>query len=164
MNVRKLLSISKLVILLGDGVLPRCASVWQIEEFALVGMHLTIADKITILSTFPNPRDEIRQVLHDHFDDEFDSRFVGSKNAIDRVPLNCLGPWHQLHSDGHEKLAAQALMMGNVTLPIYALKDQFSTFVPSMRVLPNVRLENTIGHFYLDFIEEFECMFLLGSH
>lgn len=103
-------------------------------------------------------RDETRQVLHDLYDEEFDARFVGSKDAIDRVPLNCLGTWHQLHGDGHEKLAAQALMMGSVSLGIYALKDQFSTFVPIMRVIPNVRLGITIGHFYLDLIEENGCM------
>jgi hypothetical protein len=101
--------------------------------------------------------DEVRQILHDHFNAEFDARFVGSKDAIDRVPLDCLGPWHQQHADGHEKLAAQALRMGNVTLPIYAFKDQFSTFVPYMRVLPNVRLSNIIGHAFLDFVEDYGC-------
>jgi hypothetical protein len=97
--------------------------------------------------------------LHDHFDEEFDKRFVGSKGAIDRVPLDCLGPWHQLHLDGHEKLGAQALEMGGLGLPIYAAKDQFSSFLLIMRVLPNVRLGNTIGHFYLDWVEEYGCKF-----
>jgi len=114
-------------------------------------LHLSLS-VLTVL------RDETRQVLHDHFDEEFDARFVGSKDAIDRFPLNCLGPWHQLHGDGHEKLAAQALMMGGVGLAIYAMKDQYSTFVPVMRVIPNVRLGNTIGHFYLDLVEEYGCM------
>lgn len=125
-------------------------------------MAFLSAGKLSLLNHFRATlilfRDETRQVLHDHFDDEFDARFVGSKDAIDRVPLNCLGPWHQLHGDGHEKLAAQALMMGGVTLPIYAMKDQFLTFVPIMRVMPNVRLGNSIGHFYLDLIEEYGCM------
>lgn len=101
--------------------------------------------------------DETRQLLHDTFDAEFDLRFVGSKGVIDRVPLDCLGPWHQLHWDGHEKLGDQALDMGGVGLPIYAGKDQFSSFVPVMRVIPNSRLEHTIGHFFLDFVEEFKC-------
>ncbi|OAX31333.1 hypothetical protein K503DRAFT_787898, partial [Rhizopogon vinicolor AM-OR11-026] len=103
-------------------------------------------------------RDEVRQILHDHFNAEFDARFVGSKDAIDRVPLDCLGPWHQQHAGRHEKLAAQALWMGDVTLPIYAFKDQFSTFVPYMCVLPNVRLSNTIGHVFLDFVEDYGCV------
>jgi hypothetical protein len=101
-----------------------------------------------------NHSDETRQNLHDNYDAEFDKRFVGSKGAIDRVPLDCLGPWHQIHWDGHEKMGSQALDMGSVGLPIYAGKDQFSSFVPVMRVIPNVRLGNTIGHFFLDAIEE----------
>ncbi|KAG1830987.1 hypothetical protein DFJ58DRAFT_614069, partial [Suillus subalutaceus] len=110
--------------------------------------------------------DEVRQILHDHFDAEFDARFVGSKDAIDRVPLDCIGPWHQQHADGHEKLSAQALKMGDVTLPIYAFKDQFSTFVPYMRCLPNVRLSNIIGHVFLDLVEEYgcACAFLRNQH
>jgi hypothetical protein len=63
-----------------------------------------------------------------------------------------------VHSDGHEKIGNQALDMGGVSLPIYAYKDQFSTFVLSMRVLPDVRLKNTIGHYYLDLVEEYEGM------
>jgi len=57
---------------------------------------------------------------------------VGPKNGIVHVPLDCLGPWHQLHWDGHEKVGVQALDMGGVSLLIYAGKDQFSTFVPIM--------------------------------
>lgn len=101
--------------------------------------------------------------MHDHFDAEFDRRFVGSKDAIERVPLDCLGPWHQLHWDGHEKLGDQALDMGGVGIPIYAGKDQFSSFVPVMRVVPNSRLEKTIGHFFLDVVQEYECEFQISS-
>ena len=103
--------------------------------------------------------EETRRNLHDNFEEEFDKRFVGSKGAIDRVPLDCLGPWHQLHWDGHEKMGSQALDMGaSVGLPIYAGKDQILSFVPIMHVIPNVRLGNTIGHFFLDAIEENGCM------
>ncbi|KAF7975981.1 hypothetical protein HWV62_8132 [Athelia sp. TMB] len=105
-------------------------------------------------------RDETRDILHDHFDEEFETRFVGKKDALKRTPLDCLGPWHQIHCDGHEKLGAQALNMGGIALGIYAFKDQFGTFVPIMRVLPNVRKANTIAHFYLDFIEEYGCICL----
>ena len=100
-------------------------------------------------------RDDVRELLHDHFDEEFENRFVEPKAIIDWVPLNCLGLWHQIHSDGHEKIAGQALDMGGVSLPIYAYKDQFSTFLLIMRVLPDVRLGTTIGHFYLDLVEEY---------
>lgn len=49
----------------------------------------------------------------------------------------------------------QALMMGNVSLSIYAYKDQYSMFVLSMDVLPNVRLAHTIGHYFLDLVETY---------
>jgi len=100
------------------------------------------------------------QNLHDNYEEEFDKHFMGSKGAIDWVPLDCLGPWHQLHLDGHEKMGSQALDMGGVGLPIYAGKDQFLSFVPIMHVIPNVCLGNTIGHFFLDVIEENGCMYL----
>lgn len=74
---------------------------------------------------------------------------MGSKGAIDRVPLDCLGPWHQL----------QALDMGSVGLLIYAGKDQFSSFVPIMHVIPNVHLGDTIGRLFLDVIEENRCTY-----
>ncbi|KAL0945345.1 hypothetical protein HGRIS_000843 [Hohenbuehelia grisea] len=98
-------------------------------------------------------RDELREHLHDHFDEEFDKRFIGSRGAIDCIPLNCLGPWHQVHCDGHEKLNDQALNMGTVKLPIYAFKDQFASFVLAMQVLPNVRNKETICHLFLDLVE-----------
>jgi len=107
--------------------------------------------------------DETRIHLHDHFEHEFDKRMAGLKTAIKRVPLDCLGPWHQLHWDGHEKVGVQALNMGDVGLPIYAGKDQFSTFVPIMRVMPNVRLRHTIGHLFLDMVEDYGCVFSLWS-
>jgi len=72
---------------------------------------------------------------------------VGSKGAIDHIPLDCLGTWHQLHWDSHEKLGTQALDMGDVALPIYAGKDQISSFVPVMHVIPNDRIAKTIGNF-----------------
>ncbi|KAL0953005.1 hypothetical protein HGRIS_007210 [Hohenbuehelia grisea] len=103
-------------------------------------------------------RDELRSKLHDHFDHEFDKRMIGSKDRIERVPLNCLGPWHQLHCDGHEKLNSQALAMGSVSLPIYAFKDQFSTFVPLMDLVPDVRNQQTICHLFLDLVEKYGCV------
>ena len=84
---------------------------------------------------------------------------VGSKTGIVHVPLDCLGPWHQLHWDGHKKVGSQALDMGGVGLPIYAGKDQFSTFVLIMRVMLNVHLGDTIGHLFLDMVKDHGCVF-----
>ncbi|KAJ7231474.1 hypothetical protein B0H12DRAFT_1328276 [Mycena haematopus] len=100
------------------------------------------------------PRDAIRNALHDNHDDEFDDRFVGKKKNKHRTPLYALGPWHQEHLDGHEKLGEQALQIGKgIHLPIYASKDQFTPFVHSLVLMPNVRNANAIAHFYLDLVE-----------
>ena len=104
-------------------------------------------------------RDETRNQLHDNFKSKFDKQMIGSKTGTTWVPLDCLGPWHQLHWDGHEKIGSQALDMGGVGLPVCVGKDQFSSFVPIMQVLPNVRLGNTIGHLFLDMVENYRCMF-----
>jgi hypothetical protein len=66
----------------------------------------------------------------------------------------------QLHWHGHEKVGSQALDMGGVVANIiYAGKDQISTFVLIMQVMPNVHLGNTIGHLFLDMVEDHECVF-----
>ncbi|KAJ7069049.1 hypothetical protein B0H15DRAFT_871313 [Mycena belliarum] len=102
------------------------------------------------------PRDELRTILHDHFDEEFDRRVVGRKRAEQhRTPLDAMGPWHQEHSDGHEKLAEQGLRMGaGIHLPIYANKDQWSAFLHSLLLMPHVRNAIAIVHYYLDLVEE----------
>ncbi|KAJ7078212.1 hypothetical protein C8R44DRAFT_896026 [Mycena epipterygia] len=104
----------------------------------------------------PVPRDELREILHDHFDEELDGRVVGRKRAEQhRTPLDALGPWHQEHSDGHEKLAEQGLRMGTgIHLPIYASKDQWSAFLHSLVLMPNVRNAIAIVHYYLDLVEQ----------
>jgi hypothetical protein len=57
---------------------------------------------------------------------------VGLKTGIVHVLPDFLVIWHQLYWDGNEKVGSQALDMGGVGLPIYAGKDQISTFVPIM--------------------------------
>ena len=94
-------------------------------------------------------------ILHDHFDREFDRRFPGkARQAIPRVPLDCIGPMHQVHIDGHEKLSSQALRLGTVTLPIYGYRDLWGGLIFTLVVLPNVRFTSTCAHLYLDFVED----------
>ncbi|KAJ7661984.1 hypothetical protein DFH06DRAFT_987877 [Mycena polygramma] len=102
------------------------------------------------------PRDDLREILHDHYDEEFDNRLVGRKRKEQhRTPLQAFGPWHQEHSDGHEKLAQQGLRMGEgIHLPIYASKDQFAGYLHSLILMPNVRNSNAIVHYYLDLVED----------
>ncbi|KAJ6576823.1 hypothetical protein B0H10DRAFT_1927095 [Mycena sp. CBHHK59/15] len=105
------------------------------------------------------PRDELRAHLHDHLDHEFDARVVGRKRAEQhQTPLDAFGPWHQEHSDGHEKLAEQGLRMGSgIHLPIYASKDQWAAYLHSLILMPNVRDANAIVHYYLDLVEDRGC-------
>jgi hypothetical protein len=97
--------------------------------------------------------------LHDEFDDEFNNRFVGKKkNLKHRTLLKALGPYHQEHSDGHEKLSEQGLDIGaGIHLPIYASKDQFGALVHTLKLMPNVHTGNAIVHYYLDLVEERGC-------
>lgn len=44
--------------------------------------------------------------------------------------------------------------MGGVGLEIYGIKDQWSSFILHLVVVPNNRLADTIGHVYLDAIEK----------
>lgn len=104
-------------------------------------------------------RDSLREILHNEFDEEFENRFVGKKKkAKHRTPLKAFGPWHQEHSDGHEKLSEQGLDIGiGIHLPIYGSKDQWSSFVHALLLMPNVRNRTAIAHYYLDLVEARDC-------
>ncbi|KAF6755227.1 hypothetical protein DFP72DRAFT_1067935 [Ephemerocybe angulata] len=99
------------------------------------------------------PRDFIRKVLRIHAPEGLDKCFPGSARTK-RAPLRALGPSHQFHADGHEKLNAQGLGMGGVGLNIYGIKDQWSAYIVTLVVVPNNRLADTIGHVYLDMVEK----------
>ncbi|KAJ7752503.1 hypothetical protein DFH07DRAFT_774437 [Mycena maculata] len=91
------------------------------------------------------PRDTIRGIMHDHFDAGFTLRFPGhKKNLIPRVGLSAMGPYHEISADGHEKLSAQALQMGELGLPIYAYKDKWSDYLLLLRLIP-VRLPSALA-------------------
>ncbi|KAF8185576.1 hypothetical protein K438DRAFT_2155443 [Mycena galopus ATCC 62051] len=98
-------------------------------------------------------------IMHDHFDAGFTLRFPGhKKERIPRVGLSALGPFHEVSADGHEKLSAQALQMGELSLPIYAYKDKWTDFLLMLRLIPNSRTAAAIGHLFLDFVDETGCI------
>ncbi|KAF8532661.1 hypothetical protein JB92DRAFT_3080677 [Gautieria morchelliformis] len=103
------------------------------------------------------PRQIVRQTLRMFAPEGLDHRFPGSAR-IQRGRLTTLGPFHEIAGDGHAKLAAQALQMGGVGLPIYGLKDKYSSAIQWLVVLPNERLAAAIGHLYLDFVEGFKAL------
>jgi hypothetical protein len=103
-------------------------------------------------------RDFIRKILAIHAPDGLSQRFPGA-NRVRRSVLLAIGPNYQHHADGHDKLNAQALAMGGVSLPIYGIKDQWSSLLLHLVVVPNNRLATTIGHVYLDSVGKHECMY-----
>ena len=104
-------------------------------------------------------RNELRTILHDEFDHEFEGRFVGKqRDKSRRTALFALGPWHQEHSDGHEKLSEQGLNIGKgIFLPIYGNKDQYSSWVHELILMPNIRNQEAMVHYYLDLVERRGC-------
>lgn len=84
-----------------------------------------------------------------------DRRMKATGRKIHRKQLDLLGPFHQIHWDGHEKMSWQALQLGDKTgLSIYAGRCGWSSRIVKLVVVPNVRCSKTIGHLFLDWIEE----------
>ena len=81
-------------------------------------------------------RDFICKTLSTYAPDGLSCQFSGS-NRVRRSALVAIGPNHQHHADGHEKLNAQALGMGGVGLNIYGIKDQWSSFLLHLVILAN---------------------------
>ncbi|KAJ7156233.1 hypothetical protein C8R46DRAFT_429357 [Mycena filopes] len=101
------------------------------------------------------PRDTVRRVMHEWYPEGPELRYPGHKKTkISRRPLSALGPFHEVSSDGHEKLGAQALKMGDIGLPIYGWKDKWTAYLLKLNVVPESRTNAAIAHLYLDFIEE----------
>ncbi|KAJ6555753.1 hypothetical protein B0H19DRAFT_947391, partial [Mycena capillaripes] len=109
----------------------------------------------------------VRMIMLEHFPTGFDNRFPGRKRStIPRTALNSNGPFHEVSSDGHEKLGKQALEMGDIGLPIYGYKDKWSDTLPFIKFVPNSRTAAAIGHLYLDYIQKMggELLVLLNRH
>ncbi|KAJ7902398.1 hypothetical protein B0H13DRAFT_1882523 [Mycena leptocephala] len=77
------------------------------------------------------------------------------KTRIYRHPPSTLGPFHEVSSDGLEKIGQDALKMGDIGLPIYGWKDKWNTDLLKINVVPNSRTKAAIGHLFLDFVEEY---------
>lgn len=101
--------------------------------------------------------------MHEHFPEGFEMRYPGRKKAsIVRKALEALGPFHQISSDGHEKVAELALQMGSgVGIGIYGHKDKWTDFIVSLSALPENRSAVAIGHHHLDVMEKIGGMLLL---
>ncbi|KAJ7789541.1 hypothetical protein B0H14DRAFT_3094900 [Mycena olivaceomarginata] len=81
-----------------------------------------------------------------------DARYPGRKK-IKRTQLTAHSTFQEVHCDGHEKLGALTLQMGGVALPTYGVKDKWGDAVLYLKVIPNDRDSDVIGHVFLDFFE-----------
>jgi hypothetical protein len=97
--------------------------------------------------------DQVHEILLNNYPEGFDHRCPGS-NMKPRKPLVSIGPFEEIHGDGHEKLGSMALKIG-AGLPIYGLKDKFSRMLLHLVVVPSCREATTIGHVYLDFVAKY---------
>lgn len=96
--------------------------------------------------------------MKDYFPEDFTKRFPGKKSIRQaRVPLQSIGPFRELNSDGHEKLAPQALKMGEVGFSIYAYKEKWSDGILFMVMIPESRTAVAGGHLFLDLVEKLGC-------
>ncbi|KAJ6464706.1 hypothetical protein DFH09DRAFT_1254597 [Mycena vulgaris] len=91
-------------------------------------------------------RDTVREIMHELNPLGAENRFPGKKRKVFRQHLSALGPFHEISSDGHEKLGQQALKMG--------FKDKWTADLLKINVVPNCRTNAAIGHLFLDFLEE----------
>ncbi|KAJ7916691.1 hypothetical protein B0H13DRAFT_1871020 [Mycena leptocephala] len=99
-------------------------------------------------------RDLIREIMLDKFPDGFDNRFPGKKGKhMTCVPLHALGPYHEVSSDGHEKIAPSALCMGGVGFSIYGFKAKFSDSLLFLKFI-QMFVPKGGGHIFLDFVQE----------
>ena len=96
--------------------------------------------------------------MHEEFDAGFTTRFPGKKNIhIPCKTLTAMGPFHEVSSDGHKKLAQLALRMGEIGLLMYGYKDKWTDRVLYLKLLPNCRTAAAFGHFFLDFVLATGC-------
>lgn len=92
--------------------------------------------------------------MQQHAPEGFDRRLPGNTKRRKRKPLTSMGPFWEISADGHEKLNRQALEMGGLTVPIYAYRDKWSGSILKLSAIPDSRQIGTIGHLYLDLINE----------
>lgn len=97
-----------------------------------------------------------------NFPDGFVKRYPGNtKKTMTRTQLHAPGPYYEIHCDGHDKLAEAGLKLNGVGLPIYGIRDQYSSAILHLVVVPNNRLAATIGYLYLDLLENLKGTYLI---
>ncbi|KAJ7598179.1 hypothetical protein C8J56DRAFT_880841 [Mycena floridula] len=87
----------------------------------------------------------------------------GAKRVKARGSLTGLGIFEEVHCDGHEKLSVKSLRMGDgIGIEIYGIRDHTGR-IHNMIVVPNSRCSSTVGHVYLDFVDEHQEVGWMGA-
>lgn len=117
-----------------------------------------ILNAINLRLTVYYPSDQVRLIMKllDHEGGEV--RFPGNRVRKERGHLTGIGVLQEIHCDGHEKNGHLALRMGGVGIHMYGCRDHCTGKLIYLEPLPNSRDSITIGHVYLDMIEqELDC-------
>ncbi|KAJ7658239.1 hypothetical protein DFH06DRAFT_1472887 [Mycena polygramma] len=97
----------------------------------------------------------VRRIMADIDPDGAEARFPGRRRQPKkRGHLTDTGIYYEVHFDGHEKLNFKALRMGRVGIDIYGSRCHSSSKMIKFLVVPNARCSSTVGHYYLDLVEE----------
>ncbi|KAJ7581363.1 hypothetical protein C8J56DRAFT_1057353 [Mycena floridula] len=103
------------------------------------------------------PRDMIRVIQKALAPDGADLRRPGKRPKKIRGTLNGIGIFEEIHGDGHEKLSAKALRMGEgIGMEIYGFRDH-TGLICNMTVVPKSRCPYTVAHVYLDMVEKYQA-------
>ncbi|KAJ3911553.1 hypothetical protein F5877DRAFT_85809 [Lentinula edodes] len=104
-------------------------------------------------------RDLVTKTMKVYFPEDFVKRFPGRRLIRqNRTQLQSIGPYRELHSDGHEKLTALAVKMGELGISIYGYKDRWSDNLLYLVCVPESRSAAAGGHIFLDFVTEVGCI------
>ncbi|KAF9516259.1 hypothetical protein BS47DRAFT_1360445 [Hydnum rufescens UP504] len=85
----------------------------------------------------PIAYDHIHEILQKYHPEGVEKHVPGTKTKMHK-PLIAIGPFDEIHGDGHEKLGHAALRFGP-GLPVYGFKDKYSKVILHLVVVPNSR-------------------------
>ncbi|KAK7014509.1 hypothetical protein R3P38DRAFT_2638165 [Favolaschia claudopus] len=101
------------------------------------------------------PRDTVRRLMADLDPGGAEIRYPGrNRTPKQRGHLTDTGVYYEVHFDGHEKLNFKALRMGRVGIDIYGSRCHSSSRMIKFLTVPNARCSSTVGHYYLDLVED----------
>ncbi|KAK7013005.1 hypothetical protein R3P38DRAFT_3007997 [Favolaschia claudopus] len=115
----------------------------------------TVQNQVSRHHKLKIPRDTVRRLMADIDPDGAEVRFPGrNRQPKQRGHLTDTGVYYELHFDGHEKFNFKGLRMGPVGIDIYGSRCHSSSRMVKFLTVPNARCSSTVGHYYLDLVED----------